>query len=292
MNKQTSKTGLFMLAFLAAAISGLFGEAPPAPDTPPVSIYAEAELGAVKILHHVIQVGQDGTEFNYLTQGGQELLLPFQRLAAGLELGTRNRIQVLYQPLEVVTNVRFREDVTVDGITFAQGSPMQLTYSFPFYRLSWWYDFIADPRLDLSAGISLQLRNASIRFQNLEAAAGTTAAGQLTVSQNLGLVPALNLYAGYRFASGFGLSLDVVGIYAGSAFINGADFDFEGSLLDASLRASYPVKDLGEAFVNLRFLGGTSRGTSQYPDQFWTQSIEKFTMNNLATLALTLGARL
>ena len=78
-------------------------------------------------------------------------------------------------------------------------------------------------------------------------------------------------------------------MYASSAFINGADFEFEGSILDASLRAGYRLKYGMDIFMNLRFLGGSAAGVSEYEYENWTDSVEKATANYLATTSLTLG---
>ncbi len=250
-----------------------------------VSLYVEAELGFVGVLSHTIQIGDPGTNFDYVTQGGQEILFPIDRYAAGIDILGRHRVQFLYQPLLVETNVVFRDDVTIDSVEFAQGTPMKLSYGFPFYRLSYWFDFIEGDLFDLAAGLSLQLRNASIRF----AAANGDA---LSVSQNLGPVPAINLYGRYTDPAGLRLTLDAVGFYASSAFFNGADFAFEGSILDASLRVGYVLPENIEVFANVRFLGGSATGTSQYEDRFWSESTEDYTDNKLATFILSLGARI
>jgi hypothetical protein len=83
--------------------------------------------------------------------------------------------------------------------------------------------------------------------------------------------------------------LDATGLYASSAIINGASFAFEGSLLDASLRAGYPLRNGLDVFANLRFLGGTSKGESQYPDRNWSESDQRYGENYLSTMSFTLG---
>ena len=188
----------------------------------------------------------------------------------------------LYQPLEVETKVSFREDVTIDGTTFASGDDVLVKYGFPFWRLSYLYDFIDRPNIELGAGVSLQLRNASIIFESLQT-------GDLTVSQNLGPVPILKAWGTYRFDNGFFAGFEVDGFYASSSFFNGADFAFEGSILDASVRAGLKLRGETEAYLNVRYLGGHALGTSEYEDRFWTQSTEDFTSNYLSTLTLSLG---
>lgn len=246
--------------------------------------FAEAEGGITKVLKHTFQSGDTGTQFNYVTQGGQEILFPFSRIKAGFTLADRHMFNALYQPLVVNTEVTFREDVTIDGVTFVNGTPMELQYGFSFWRFTYGFDFFKQDNLDLLAGAALQLRNASIIFSEKSGAQSTT-------NQNLGIVPSLFVGFEYEFPSGISLGFEATGIYASSAFFNGADFEFTGSLLDTSVRVLFPVKENVDTYVNVRFLGGTSDGVSQFEDLYWTKAVEDYGNNNLATLNFSIGLR-
>lgn len=251
-----------------------------------VEFFIETEQGFISIINHSIQIGDPGSLFNYRTQGGQEILFPFERYTVGATLFDAHRISYTYQPLEIITNVTFRGDIEIDGVTFTSGTPMELKYGFPFYRVTYTYDiFKDDPNRVLGLGGALQIRNASITFKSLDGSL-------LTTSQNLGLVPALALYSRYEFPFGLILTAEATGIYASSAFINGADFEFEGSILDASLRMGYRMRNGSELFGNIRFFGGTANGISEYDDSFWTKSQEDFTSNSIASLTISFGATL
>jgi len=250
----------------------------------PVRLSLEAESGAVKVLLHTYQVGAASTNFDFVAMGGQELLYPFQRYSAIVTIKEAHQLRFLYQPLQLDTQITAKEAFIVDGEPFPANQPVDITYSFPFYRLSYLYDFIAGPA-QLAIGGALQLRNASIRFSSVD--------GSLrVVSQNLGPVPAFIVSGRLPFGQAHYAAIDATGLYASSAFINGANFAFEGSILDASLRLGTAIAAHSEAFLNLRFLGGSAKGTSEYARKYWTQSEEKFTANYLATMSLTLGATL
>jgi hypothetical protein len=193
------------------------------------------ETGAVKVLKNTLQIGTGGTNFNFVTQGGEEILFPIQRFTGNLILGQRHNIVLLYQPLQIETKVATRSAVTIDDTTFPSGDNLLIKYGFPFWRLSYVYDFVSNENLTLGAGISFQLRNASIVFESLST-------GDLTASQNLGPVPIIKTWGSYRFDNGFFAGFEVDGFYATSSFFNGADFDFEGSILDASLRFGLPCE--------------------------------------------------
>ena len=63
----------------------------------------------------------------------------------------------------------------------------------------------------------------------------------------------------------------------------------EGSILDASLRMSYAVQEDLSLFANARFFGGTSNGTSKAGGETWTESEQKYTKNNIASLTFSAG---
>lgn len=256
----------------------------------PVSVRLEAETGAIKVFHHTYRSGDAGsnTNFDFVAMGGQEILYPFQRLSAELGFGERHRVRFLYQPLELATQTVAREDFTVDGVTFIAGTPVDIVYSFPFYRATYLFDLLPGPAY-LGVGGALQLRNASIRFTGFDGTLDRLPVR--AVSQNLGPVPALAVYGDFPFGDAFYAGFELTGLYASSAFINGADFEFEGSILDASARIGTELKPGLGVFLNLRFLGGSAAGVSQYADRFWTESQSDATANYLATGSLTLGAR-
>lgn len=247
--------------------------------------FMEAEAGFLKVLAHSYQSGSSGTDFNFVTSGGQEILFPVSRYTVGVRIGERHLFSALYQPLNLETTVQFRDDVVIDGVTFNSGSAMDLKYGFSFWRFSYGYDLVPGETFDVRVGGALQLRNASIVFARSD---GT----QTVVSQNLGPVPAIFTSLRWTADSGTVLGFDATGIYASSAFFNGADFNFEGSLLDSSVRVEFPVSDRVSAYVSLRVLGGTARGTSGYADRYWTQSMEDYTNNRLATVSLTSGVKI
>lgn len=250
-----------------------------------VKLNFEVETGLVGVLAHTYQSGrtdEGAYAFDFVNEGGQDILFSFDRYVAALTIKDKHKIGFLYQPLTVVTNVTFRDDVMIDSVMFSAGTPMEIKYGFPFYRVTYSYFFVNNDKFQLAGGLALQARNASIVFKEISG-------DQMTVSQNVGPVPAFQLYSRYNFNSGFYLSLDATGLYASSAFINGASFVFEGSILDASLRAGYALLDGLDVFANLRFLGGTAKGESEYVERTWSEPTESYTSNALSTMSFTIG---
>jgi hypothetical protein len=276
-----SQAILFAALFTVATVPVLSAQAKP-------GVYFQTEQGTIKLLNHIYRVGSiaDGnTDFDFVHQGGQELLYFFDRYTAGVYIGGRHDISFLYQPLELTTEVRFKDAVQIDNVTFAAGTAMKLTYGFPFYRVTYRYNFLSGERFNLGAGAAVQLRDASIRFAEADGAAG-----KLVVSQNLGVVPALSV-AGHATIGRRGfVGFEATGIYASSSFFNGASFSFEGSILDASIRGGLTLANGSEVFANARFFGGSASGISGYPNVYWSQSDSKETYNVISALSFTAGA--
>lgn len=252
--------------------------------------FVETEQGFIAVTHHTYGSGatKETTDlFDFRNEGGQDRLFPFERYSVGATIAGRHRAWFTYQPFELVTDVRFKEARTVGGTTFTVNTPVELTYSFPFYRFSYTYDVLGKyDNAILGLGAVLQIRNVSIQFKQIDGANN-----QLFVSNNVGIVPAIAIYSEYRFPFGLILGADIAGSYANSAIINGADFKFTGSILDASLRLGYMVADNWELFGTARFFGGTSDGESSNINRTWTETTQPYSQNNIATLTATVGVK-
>ncbi len=213
-----------------------------------------AEMGFSSIFKHNVQFGSDGTLFDYVEDGNQNIAFPFARLTVELRLKERHALIFLYQPLTLETEALPDEDLIVDGETFAAGTPMDLLYGFDFWRLSYLYDLLPASHHELSVGASLQLRNATIRFRSRDGE-------QSRINQGPGPVPILKVRYRYDLDNGLWMGAEVDGFYASSAYINGGDNDFEGAILDSSLRLGMVFSDALDGFINLRYLGGGGSGT-------------------------------
>jgi hypothetical protein len=249
-----------------------------------VRIETAAELGFQSILYHTIQFGRTGTEFDYVADGGQNVFFPFRRISADISFGPRHKLVLLYQPIDVRTEVRFFDPVTVYDVTFTPpgsglGLPMELRYGFDYYRVSYLYDFWKDPRNELAAGISLQVRDAVIVFAQKDG-------GQLVSNEDVGPVPIFKFRLKRYLGQTWWLGSELDGFYASGRYITGTSNDFVGAILDASLRAGFSPRDSFDLFLNLRYLGGGAVGTAE--DQA-VGGVDGYTRNWLHTLSLSLG---
>lgn len=248
---------------------------------PPVQWSLYAELGFLAVVSHIVQLGKDGTRFDYRSEGGQDVLSPFFRLSTDVQFKGRHALVFLYQPLKLTGQTVLDEDTVFDGIVFPAGTPLNSTYGFPFWRISYLYDFLRRPGDEVSLGFGLQIRNATITF--------TSADGTLRADRrDVGPVPLLKFRGRWVFDSGVWWGTEIDGIYAPISVINGSDEKITGALLDASLRVGYDFTKRVSGFLNVRYLGGGAQGTQSNP----SPPSDGYTKNWLHFITVSLGFEL
>jgi hypothetical protein len=239
---------------------------------------AVAEFGFLAVLSHKAQFSQNGNYFDYVKEGGQDNLYAVSRFSVEAELFRRHTVIFLYQPLDIATSVLLPNDLRVDGATFPAGTPMDLRYGFPFYRGSYLYDLVEDPRNELSIGLGLQIRNATIEFASKD---GTL----FRSNRNIGPVPLLKSRGRLGLPRGAFIGYEVDGLYAPISILNGSDNEVTGAIVDLSLRGGLALPLNSEAFLNVRYIGGgsTGQGAPEPPS-------DGYTKNWLHFLTVSLGA--
>ena len=242
---------------LLAAHAVAAAEPPVAPETDPFRGQAIVEFGFVDPVFHTIQFGHGGTHFDYVKDGGQDVLFPTMRLSAEATFSRRHTVIFLYQPIDLRTAETLRGDLLVDNVRFPAGTPMDFRYGFDFYRISYLFNYLGcRGDNELSLGLSLQIRNAVIDF--------TSADGLLRRSnRDVGPVPAIKSRGRWGVSPRVWLGYEADGMYAPVKYINGGRSDVVGAILDFSLRTGYEVAPPFNLFFNLRYLGGGAKGTSK-----------------------------
>ena len=250
------KIYLLCFVFLAgASVSAQTGSLEFGCDSSKVKFRAVAEIGFISVLSHKIQLGEGGTYFNYVTDGGQDVLFPSTRLSIELDYNERNTIILLYQPLRIETQALLRNDLVANGTIFPASTGIKSLYNFPFYRFSYLRELTSNnEKFDFAIGGSLQIRNATISFESTD--------GMLyTDNRGIGPVPALKIRSRLQLSKCIYSEIEADGIYAPVSYLNGSDNEIVGAILDASLRFGAEVNVLTDMFLNIRYLGGGAVGT-------------------------------
>jgi hypothetical protein len=214
-----------------------------------------AEIGFLGVVDHRIQFSNSGTYIDYVSQGAQDVLFPVTRFSLDFNLTSRSSITLLYQPLKLETSNVLEEDIIVDDLVFPAGKGVDFLFNFGFYRGSYLYEFMPNnSKYDFAFGATIQIRNATINF---EAQDGTGFRG----SRDIGIVPALKLRTKRYFGNNYFIGLEADGIYAPVSYLNGADNEIVGAILDASLNGGFRLRKEAFTFLNLRYIGGGAVGT-------------------------------
>ena len=238
------------------------------------------ELGFLDVTGHTIQFDSAGTKFDYVGEGGQGVLFPFSRYTAEINLKRKHSIIFLIQPFDIRTEALMKRDVVIDDLTFPEDSLVKMRYGFTFYRLSYLYDFAKASNKELAIGLSFQIRNATISFASAD--------GSLfRINENVGPVPILKFRSRHPFNNGMWFGSEVDGFYASGKYItgSGSDNDFVGAILDASIRLGFELNDYLDSFLNVRYIGGGARGTSEEE----SSPGDGYTDNWLHTVSVSLG---
>jgi hypothetical protein len=245
---------LTSLAFAAPSTESLLND----PDRP-YQISLHAEVGALAVFSHRIQFGQDGSVVDYIDDGGQDTLFPVARISSEVLLNDRHSLVLLYQPLVIGTSNVVDRDLTLDGVVFPAGTPIDFTYGFSFWRGSYLYDLAPSPNTEIGVGASLQIRNARLTTSSSD--------GTLFHQENdIGPVPVLKVRGRHVLNNGMFFGAEIDGFYAPIKYINGSNTDVVGAIVDSSVRGGWQVANGAEVFVNLRYLGGGASGTSKDPE--------------------------
>jgi hypothetical protein len=224
-------------------------------DTTKFKFRAVSEIGFVSVLAHHVQFGQNGTYFDYVKDGGQDVLFPIFRFSIEMDVNKRNTFILLYQPLRIESQAFLRTDAVFNDITFPASTGINCLYNFPFYRFSYLRELMPNnPRYNFALGATLQIRNATISFESTDGSRFTTNGGT-------GLVPALKIRGKAQLNKCFYAELEADGIYAPVSYLNGSDNEIVGAILDASMRMGAQITESGRLFLNLRYLGGGATGT-------------------------------
>lgn len=257
------------------------GAPTPARGTPlqPEPVRLVAEAGYLAVLSHHIQFGRSGSDIDYRSDGGQDVLFPFLRFGAEIAPSARHRVVLLYQPLALESRALHSRDLVVDDLTFPAGTATIFRYGFPFWRGSYLYDFDTDPRDELALGLSLQVRDATIEFESID---GT----RFRSNRDVGPVPILKARWRQGVSGNWWLGAEIDGFYAPISYLNGSDEEVVGAIADASVRGGLRLEGGTELFVNVRYLGGGAKGSSERAP---TEPGDGYVRNWIHFLTVTLG---
>jgi hypothetical protein len=169
---------------------------------------------------------------------------PVFRLRAGLRLGQRHLVSLLYAPLRLTARGRVERDVVFQSAAYPADSPLLAVYRFDSYRATYRYSFVQSKEWEIAAGVTAKIRSAETSLYGADAQRKT----------NVGFVPLANLHIEWRPGGrDFGLVLDADALAAP-----------QGRAEDVLLAAAWRVRDNLELRAGYRTLEGGADNDEVY----------------------------
>ena len=159
----------------------------PAEPAGPVSVDLESGL-AVPGYNDIRIPGDEGTEFSFVDDLDADHE-PFFRARLTWHISERHLLSGLVAPLRFSAAGSFDRSVLFEDRTFEPGMPVEATYRFDSYRLSYRYRLYQSSRLKFGAGFTAKIRDAEIGLED---------PGGRAAKSNTGFVPLINFALEWR----------------------------------------------------------------------------------------------
>ena len=184
----------------------------------------EFEGGAAWQSYNDAEIPNDGsaTRFSLADLAGHGPW-PAGRVYLTWNLGERHGLRALAAPFSLTETGVPDAPIGFQGERFAAGVPLQATYTFDSYRLTYRYRVRATERTTAWVGFTAKVRDATVELEQ-----GATASRK----DDVGFVPLLHLAGEWRAAPRWRLSLDADALAGGP-----------GRAIDAALKVGYDLRD-------------------------------------------------
>lgn len=171
---------------------------------------------------------------------------PFLAARATLwaELGERSSLRLVAAPFRAKARLTPESAVEFDGATFAAGEPLDATWVFDSWRLSYVWRFRPSGPVSFRAGLTAKVRDARIELAQ---------AGFSKAKTNTGFVPLL--YGGVRWQMTPRLAFDLEADGAAAS---------QGRAVDVAARVEANVSPAVDLFLGARTLEGGVDGDEVY----------------------------
>ncbi len=219
----------------------------------------DVESGAVIAGYNDVRIpGDAGTLFS-LTDDLNAKTTAFLRLRAGYTIKSRHTISVLYAPLTVKSDGSTTFPIDFEGVSFPANTPLDASYTFNSYRITYRYDFVKKPKFEFGLGFTAKIRDAEIALKG---------DGLSAKKINVGFVPIINIRLNWIMNEKFGLLLEGDALAAP-----------QGRAEDVLLAATYKLSDKIALKTGYRILEGGANNDEVY----------NFSLFNYAVVGLSIS---
>lgn len=209
---------MFLLATVASVALGASGRAQTS--TMAATLQFEIEAGPAWISRNDVRIPNNASatrfSLNDITGSGP---FPAGRVYATWNINARHALRALAAPLSIRQTGELPSPVSFAGASFTTAAPIEATYVFNSYRLTYRYQVRERERTQLWVGGTAKVRDASVRLRQ-----GTADSRK----DDLGFVPLLHLAGNWRITPRWQIGTDIDALAGGP-----------GRAIDAALRLGY-----------------------------------------------------
>ncbi len=229
--------------FVILAVLALIPGGAIAGSTRPITI--ELEAGPVWQSRNDIEIPNDGsaTRFSLVDLVGSGPYFSY-RAYISLNFAQKHGVRLLLAPLTIEDSGTPPVPIGFDGETFEPGVPVNATYRFNSYRLTYRYAFFENERWCWRVGFTAKIRDAEIAL---------TQRGVSASNSNVGFVPLLHVSGEWRWSQKLSVLLDADALAAP-----------QGRAEDVALKLSYQMADRWTMAVGYRMLEGGADNDDVY----------------------------
>jgi hypothetical protein len=222
---------------ITAALATLTLQIPALASAQTPRFVVDVEGGPVWQSYNDAEIPNDGTATRFSLRG----LLgggpwPAGRLTATWSFGERHGARLLLAPLSVNGMGLPAEELRFAGAVYRAGQPVEATYTFNSYRLSYRYRVLSGQPMDAWIGATAKIRDATIALGQ---------SGTASRKDDLGFVPLLHLAAHRRLAPGWFALLEADALAGGP-----------GRAVDAAAKLGCDVGDRWSILAGYRTVEG------------------------------------
>ena len=231
------RTTLFLSIFVLSLAATTISRAGTAPDSTLSQFVVELEVGPAWQSRNDVQIpnNEAGTRFSLVDLVGSGPL-PAARLYILWNINERHGLRVLLAPFSYTKSGLFASPVNFAGETFQPGVPIDATYKFNSWRLSYRYNVYRGSDWRWWIGFTAKLRDAKIQLEQQ---------GRSAAKTDLGFVPLLHVAGQVRFGGEWSAVLDADGLAGGP-----------GRAVDAALKLRYDLNSSWSLAAGYRTVEG------------------------------------
>ncbi len=212
----------------------LFICSPPSANSQDISF--ETEAGVLWFGKNDVRIpNEGGTDFDMIDLIGSDLV-PYYRLRLNITFDDRHTIRLLAAPISKIGTGSLSQPVQFEETMFQADEPIDGTYRFNTYRITYRYTFYDRNNWTLGAGLTGLIRDAEVILDQPEQSDSKT---------DLGFVPLIHLYAQRGLGQQASLTFD------GESLIGP-----QGRATDVSLTLAYSLTDNWSLYGGYRILEG------------------------------------